>query len=398
MRHTIVLILTGSLSAQGQTFLVDASSGPGTNYTDIQAAVQAVPSGSILIVRQGTYSPVVISGTGLTILCDPNVVAAGNPFLTIQNTQPQQSVTVRGLQGNGSSGLIVQSALGPVTYDGAGHSIVTLPWFPLPQVGVTVNASSQVAISNLTSTGQEACRVSTSSIVCERCSFQGTNAAFIPFSVFPSHPALRMTNSQVQLVHTNVTGGNGATFFTKAGQLSSPGRSAVEMTTGSSLRVMGEASHFLRGGLLAMGPGRHPAIGGSGVARVDPLVVVSTPLATTTTALTRPTMPSVVSTSAGPGGSLTATRYGAPNLLCAMLISLRAPATSVPWLQDPIWVDGQDLLVEALGVTSASSPFVVQKAVPSLLALRGFHFLWQSVDVDPTGILAISNPSPSVVR
>jgi hypothetical protein len=397
MRHAIALVLTASLTAQGQTFVVDASSGAGTNFTDIQTAVQAVPSGSTLIVRPGTYSPVVISGKGLTVLCDQNVIAWGNPFLTIQSTQPQQSVTVRALGGDGSSGLVIQSALGPVTYDGAGHSIVaSWSW---PVVGLTVTASNQVAISNLSSSGSEACRVSNSSLVCERCSFHGADAFFLgPLTVFSSHVGMRLTNSQVQLVQTNVTGGDGLTVFTKVGPLPIPGRSAIEMTTGSTLRVMGEPSHLLQGGLFASGIGRHPAIVGSGVARVDPLVTVSTPLASTTISLTRPTMPSVVSAGAGLGGNLTATRYGSPGLLCAMLISLRAPSTSVPWLQDPIWVDGQNFVVEAMAVTPASASFAVQKAVPSQPALRGFHFLWQAVDLDPTGILAISNPSPSVVR
>lgn len=46
----LLACMTTCLSAAAQgTFVVDSSSGPGTNFTEIQAAVLAVPSGSVLI-------------------------------------------------------------------------------------------------------------------------------------------------------------------------------------------------------------------------------------------------------------------------------------------------------------------------------------------------------------
>jgi hypothetical protein len=36
--------------------------------------------------------------------------------------------------------------------------------------------------------------------------------------------------------------------------------------------------------------------------------------------------------------------------------------------------------------------------VPNNPLLRGFEFVWQSADLDGTGLLAVSNPSPSFVR
>jgi hypothetical protein len=87
----------GSLSAQRGIFVVDASNGPGTHYTDIQAAVIAVPDGSTLLVRDGAYGAVTIDGKGLTILCAANVTVSHptQRALTISGTQPGQVVTVR---------------------------------------------------------------------------------------------------------------------------------------------------------------------------------------------------------------------------------------------------------------------------------------------------------------
>jgi len=89
----VALFLIASVSAQA-SFVVDAGSGPGSQFNDIQAAVLAVPSGSVLVVRAGSYSPVLIDGKGLTILCDagaviaPPTFLANGPFLTVRNTQP----------------------------------------------------------------------------------------------------------------------------------------------------------------------------------------------------------------------------------------------------------------------------------------------------------------------
>jgi hypothetical protein len=66
-------------------------------------------------------------------------------------------------------------------------------------------------------------------------------------------------------------------------------------------------------------------------------------------------------------------------------------------LPDPIWLDMPGMLVEAAGIAPASGVFTVTKVVPNNLSLSGFEFVWQSADLDATGVLAVSNPSPSVV-
>src|SRR5262245_40809408 len=48
-------------------WIVDASSGPGTNFTDLPAAVAAAASGDTILVRPGTYTSFQVSGKALTI-------------------------------------------------------------------------------------------------------------------------------------------------------------------------------------------------------------------------------------------------------------------------------------------------------------------------------------------
>ncbi len=51
-----VLLIPTALTAQ-KTWVVDASNGPGTNFTDLPAAFAAVADGDRVIVRKGTYTP-----------------------------------------------------------------------------------------------------------------------------------------------------------------------------------------------------------------------------------------------------------------------------------------------------------------------------------------------------
>lgn len=388
-------VFASSLLAQGgPIFVVDAASGPGTNYTDVQAAVLAVPDGSTLIVRPGTYAPVTIDGKGVTVLAETTFTIGGS--LWIRNTQPQQRVLVRGfVLGGFGSNVEVVNAAGAVTVDAVGQPLASHGW---GQSGLVVTGSPQVDIRNCTVVGAafaSACVVTNSSVVFETCTLRGASAFFMTkASGGTGMPALSVTASSVQLVHSDAFGGNGAVFVWMGIPMYQSGSPAIVMNSGS-LRAMGLATHQIAGGTHPALP-QYPAISGSGTARVDPLIALASLPAGVT--LTRPTMPSLLADSAPPVGVLTARRHGAPGLLCAMALSLRAAPTTVPWLPDPIWLDQSALIVEAAGLTPASGPFVVTKTVPNNPALRGFQFVWQGVDLDATGVLAVSNPSPGFVR
>lgn len=395
MRLLSSFVFASQLLAQGgPIFVVDAASGPGTHYTDVQAAVLAVPDGSVLLVRPGTYAPVTIDGKGVTVLADPSFTIGGS--LRIRNTQSPQRVLVRGFViGGFGSNIEVVNAAGAVTVDAAGQQLVNHGW---GQSGITVTGSPHVDIRNCTVVGAAfapGCAVANSSVVFENCTLYGANGFFMSKASGGSGmPALSTTASSVQLVHSSAFGGNGAVFVWMGNPAYQSGSPAIVMSSGS-LRVTGLATHQILGGTHPTLP-QYPSISGSGIARVDPLIVLAgMPVGVT---LTQATMPSLLADSALPGGVLTARRHGAPGLLCATALSLRAAPATVPWLPDPIWLDPAGILVEGAGISPASGAFVVTKNVPNTPVLRGFELVWQSADLDATGVLAVSNPSPGFVR
>lgn len=61
------MLITGVLTLLPTIWIVDAANGPGTNFTDLPAAIQAAASGDTVLVRSGTYAPFAVAGKALTI-------------------------------------------------------------------------------------------------------------------------------------------------------------------------------------------------------------------------------------------------------------------------------------------------------------------------------------------
>ena len=396
MRPLAFCVCASSLLAQGGPIVVvDAANGPGTNFVDVQAAVLAAPDGSVLLVRPGAYAPVTIDGKGVTVLAESSFTIQGS--LSILNTNAQQRVVVRGfVMGGFGNNVVLSNAAGPVTLDAVGQSLQSHGW---GQTVLIVSDGQQVLVRNGTVVGtayaSAACWVTNSSVVFENCALRGSPSQFTSQGGGPlATPALVANASTVQLVDSSAEGGAGAVFVWIFGPIYLPAAEAVVLQ-GGSLRATGLATHFIAGGMHPVQP-QSPAITGSGVARIDPaLLVAGQP---TGVALTRPSMPSLLADSAPPGGVVTVRRTGPAGVLSAVLVSLRAAPSSLPSLPDPIWLDGAGMVVEAAGVTPASGALTVTKNVPNNPLLRGFEFVWQSADLDGTGLLAVSNPSPSFVR
>jgi hypothetical protein len=397
MRHLATVTLCGTVLAQGPIFVVDAGNGAGTNFTQIQAAIAAVPDGSTLVVRAGTYTPVTIDAKGLTILGVPGATFVGagpnGMWLDVRNILASQAVTVRGLQpawGPLTTRIGIDGSAGPVTVDGAGASFSSTG----PVVAVT--ASSQVGIRDWTlvcNLWGTACTVDSSVVVMERCALSAAHAS-PGYPTSSGYAALQASNSEVQLVHTSARGGNGIQYVWHGFPQSAPAGPAVRMAS-SSLRATGLAAHVLASGIPAqVAPLR--AVEGSGVARIDPQITVSGSTAAAVQ-LTRPSMPSLLASSAAPGATMTVERYGPAGVLAAIAISLRGAVWSLPPLPDPLWLDPATLVVEAVAVTT-TAPLITTLSVPNQPALVGFQCVWQAADLDATGLLAVSNPSPSFVR
>ena len=418
-------LLAAHAAAQA-SFVVDASGGAGSQFLDIQAAVQAVPSGSVLLVRPGSYSPVVIDGKGLVVLCDPGAVIAppafyaDGPFLSILDTQPGQVVAVSGL-GFGPigaqfhDGILVSGAEGLVVVDGRG-SIVEPYAPPIAGIGATLKIadSSQVVIRDFVLRGgaqdnpgsapfpQLAGLVVNSSVVFERCVLSGSDTVVRGHVARPGKSALSVTDSRVDLVETTVVGGNGwstTQWFLPPGPIQFPAEAAVT-SSNSQWVVRGSAQQAVAGGVLPAAGAALPAatldaVVGSGSARIDSAIpvfgAVSGGMQITVGSQLRLTsnMPVL-------GGVASATCHAPSGSSVAVALGLPAPASTIPGLADPVWLGGN--FGVAFGSAGVGGLFSVGFPVPSVPAVRGVPFVWQAAEIGPAGIVALSNPSVAQVR
>ncbi|MCA9205516.1 MAG: hypothetical protein KDA59_20830 [Planctomycetales bacterium] len=167
--------------ASAQTYVVDAQGGPGSSFTDLPAAVAAVPDGAVLLVRAGNYSSFTIQQKGLTVLGDPGVTigdaAAGS--IEVLDVTAAQRVFLRGLNGLGNSAFSCSDCLGPVVFD---------------QVSDALGGDVHMDVTNCTQ------------VMLIGCSLLGNQSTY----------ALTTTDSDVAVVYCSMRCGPGAAFHSPA--------------------------------------------------------------------------------------------------------------------------------------------------------------------------------------
>lgn len=373
--------------AQPPTFVVDAANGPGASFTDIGAAVTAVPDGSVLLVRAGAYGPVDIVSKGVTILCDAGVTAQAGTFsgfLRIQATAAHQRVIVRGLRPAGfGNGILIANSAGPVLVDGLGAAIVPGPF--VLDAACFIDASDAVVLRGWDLRWRTA--ISNSVVTLERCVLQGLITAVTV--VEPD--ALTASGSVVQLVHSSASGGLTQSLVTPQG-------GAAARLLNSSLRIVGTTAHSLRGGPTLFNPAPTTPLRGTGIVRVDPAVtLVGLPAAEPGIALSVEEQSGVIADDAVPGGVATALRFGGPNLWLMLLGEPAAPLL-LPGIADAIWFDPAAWQIVGSGAGPSPTGTPVSLPVPALPSLVGAMGLWQTMELDPALSLLVSSPSPAVVR
>lgn len=383
----LTTVVVPTAIAQPPTFVVDAANGPGANFTDIGAAVAAVPDGSVLLVRAGAYGPVDILGKGVTILCDAGVTAQAGTFsgfLRIQATAAHQRVVVRGLRPAAfGNGILIANAAGPVLVDGQGAAIVPGPF--VLDASCYVDASDAVVLRALDLRWRTA--ISNSVVILERCVLQGQAVAVT--TVEPD--ALTATGSTVQLVHSSVSGGLSQSLVTTQG-------GAAARLLNSSLRIVGTAAHSLRGGATLFNPAPTTPLRGTGIVRVDPAVaLLGVPVAEPGIALSVAEQPGVIADDAVPGGIATAWRFGGANLWLMLLGEPTVPLL-LPGFADAIWFDPAAWQIVGSGAGPSPTGTPVSLQVPALPSLVGAAGIWQTMELDPALSLVVSSASPAVVR
>lgn len=364
-------------SVPAQTFVVDASNGPGTNFTQIAAAVASVPDGAVLLVRTGHYASFAIAGKSLTILGGTGVTF-GETFsgsITIDALAPGQRVVVHGLQSSladpaGIATVSCNACLGEVLLD-------AVAWGPPGGVRLEVTQCAQVFVTN--------------------CTFGGNPAPY----------GARFVASDVTVVDTNIGGGYagspgivqvGGRVHLAGAHVSgvgsfSTGGAAVSMQ-GGALRIDSVSS--LVAGLSPLPTGYGRAIDGTGGVRYHPGTIMqgAIPGIAPTISAVAVVLPVVHATGGQIGGSATATLEGASGTYAFLLLGLPGPAVTFPGTSDPLSV--WNAIVVASGMLAPPiSGFV---SVPPVQALVGQTFVWQGLAISSNGTWVPTNAVRFVLR
>ena len=233
------ILLTVAATTAQRTWIVDATGGG--NFTDIPPAIAAAaPSGDLILVRSGTYSPAFIQGKGLRLvgLAGATIVSRtprGGVGLSISGTSASQPVVVSGF------GITVSNPLAiGVIVSGCGGTVHVER---IDTSSILINSTRQATLYEV--------RATTAKIT-------GTNLSMAQSTI--SGGSIDLIQTRATLINTSVTGPNVPFPFTPI------------TLTGGQLTVTGDPTTR-----IAVPPqgGVGPAIRiNSGLAIIDPSVIL----------------------------------------------------------------------------------------------------------------------------
>ena len=331
----------------GQTFIVDAANGPGTNFIDIATASATVPDGSVLEVRAGSYASFAIVSKGLSVRCAPGVSVAGIPPIAVSGTASGQTVELRGLQV--SEQLSLNSCQGPVL---------------LYSCNVTGMAPGALQVTG--------CQ----QVYADTCSFASQPYAAI--ILINSAAVLQNCGAWTQMVP-------GISMQASSLQLTDCIVSAG--TVVSTAVTLANADVRIIGGSLRT----HFGVSGTGGARIDPSVtfLFSVPqpfVGSVVGSIVE--MPAVVATGGALGGSLTVAMRGPGGHAGALLAGWPGTPLGLPGILDPGWLRPGSESVCFVTIFAPGIPALVVLPVPNVPAFRGLRTAWQGLSYGATGLQA----------
>lgn len=365
------LLLAGASLAQS-TWIVDANGGPGTQFRDLGAAVDAAAPGDRILVRAGRYNALGI-GKPLSILGDAGAVVSGGFVfgLRISGIPAGTTLAIRGLE---LTTVPVGTAL--VVSDCPGSVLLE---------NVTCRTRARVAsvrdLRMVQCTADAALEVLDATVALERCTITSIASGLLSAS-------LHATGSEVVASRCRIRGRDGLTVF--------PGSAAIELDR-SLVVVLDDGS-----GSVAAGNGTAPtsAIAGTGTLLLDPTAAVvphlGAPPVAPTVATSVLRLPSLAVTGAPLGGSVQVDLFAVPAQTYALLLGGVAPPAFVPGVAGSLWL--RDLLLVQLGVVGPTQRVGLSVPVPRVPALVGYTFAWQAVTADAAFTAIFSNPGSYVHR
>ncbi|HEX6811004.1 MAG TPA: hypothetical protein VF384_05205 [Planctomycetota bacterium] len=389
-----------ALAVPAQTFLVDAASGPGTNFTDLPPAIAAVPDGAILLVRPGSYGPIALNGKGLSILATaPGVVLApGGTSIHVQNLSASQAFTLRGVRAQLGSVFVIALVLncaGPVLFDG--YEFTSNQTFSsVFSTGLRVQGSPQVVLRNCTIQARLALDAQSSAVTAESCELRGHDGFFVPHVGTYPGSGIQCSSSSIELSRCRVFGGAGVTMSTPLGPANTNPGPAILLYS-STARLSEDATSLYQAGQLT-GGSPLAAIEGSQSAVVrSPQAVLfgsqgGAAVAASVSDTIRP-LPSLRTITAPPGGTMVAEVTTPPGELVVLVFGAPMPPIAVPGFDGALWLDPTSVVLAAAGVPLAGQPLTTAAAVPPIASLVGQRFGWQALAWSPADGFRFGNPS-----
>lgn len=205
--------------AQSKVWVVDNTPGPGVDFTQVQAAVDAAADGDTILVKRGNWAvhdPVTLDARALTIIGEPGLLGSLPRIaaLTIQHLGAGQTCALRALQ---SGPVQIDACAGPVWLEG------------LQVYG-----------------GAPSLRVhASSSCMLMRCVVTGAHGADLIPGLKSGETGLLCEDANVYAMGCEISGGAGG-----AGATSLPGGPG-----GVGLRALGSGTLVLSGGAVRGGAG-----------------------------------------------------------------------------------------------------------------------------------------------
>jgi len=176
-------LLAGDVRGQGNVIVVDAAAGPGSDFTTIAAAVESAVGGDAIVVRSGTYDPIVLStGKSLTVMAEDGATPQISETIHVENVGPSQQVMIRGFAvtaADVSFGATFENNDGAVivedcTFDGSGGPLVSGGLFASSCASVTlVRVRSTPTLTAGASLGRAALFAFNSSVQAFDCELDG---------------------------------------------------------------------------------------------------------------------------------------------------------------------------------------------------------------------------------
>lgn len=192
----LLVELGGLAEGQSAVWVVDAAGGPGSDFTEIQPAVDAASDGDVVLLRSGAYAGFVVDGKSVLLTADNGAHVLLTAAGVVRNLRAHQELLLRGVDTADDPGLLAADLLQLVNNEGE-------VWIEDCRLGAEVGTPFFFSGQAGTALVQD-CR----GVTFQRCTLLG-RSMLDGAGAFPGHPALQCVNSNVSLYDCGLTGGNG---------------------------------------------------------------------------------------------------------------------------------------------------------------------------------------------